>query len=379
MKARAKTAEVNYLETKSRDAIMNLMKRCARLFLIAGLLLSVHIRPAAAQEYVLEPGDKIGITFWQQPDLNMETRIDASGKIDVPVAGRLTAAGLTISQLSAKIVERIGLYNRNITQALVQVLEYGSKRIYITGAVALPGIHTFEVMPNVWEAILQAGGPLETAKLDKVTIVRGGEVNGQVIPVDLKAFFDQSDLTKLPELRPGDNIHVPGGTAGGAAGGAGGAAGGGGAAVASSGGLFQRNQVIYIYGQVVVPGRYEIEKDMDVLQALILAGGPLFMLRASGAGPTIEPDMKRVKIITHGPEGPLVYEVDLENYSNEAVPYPLKIRPGDTIYVPRKESYTKFIISTSLGAAITGTVSILVSFFLLDKLLYPDEAARTRR
>ncbi len=366
------TAEFIYLETKSRDAIMNLMKKSARLLFLFALLFGAQVLPAAAQEYVLEPGDKIAITFWQQPDLNMETRIDASGKIDVPVAGRITAAGLTISQLSAKIVERINLYNRDITQALVQILEYGSKRIYITGAVALPGIHTFEVMPNVWEAILQAGGPLETAKLDKVTIVRGGEVNGQVIPVDLKAFFDQSDLTKLPELRPGDNIHVPGGTGGAGGGAAGGAAGGGAAVAASSGGLFQRNQLIYIYGQVVVPGRYEIEKDMDILQALILAGGPLFMLRASGAGPTIEPDMSRVKVITHGPEGPLVYEVDLENYSKEATPYPLKIRPGDTIYVPRKESYTKFIISTSLGAAITGTVSILVSFFLLEKILYPD-------
>ncbi len=335
-------------------------------FLLLGALLQCcFLRQVSAQEYMLEPNDRISISFWQQPDLNAEVKIDTDGRIEIPVAGRITAAGLTVSQLGIKIVEKVSIYNRNVTQAVVTVLEYGSKKIFVTGAVQMPGPYTFEYMPNVWEAILQAGGPLETAKLDQVTIVRGGNTNGQLISVDLKAYFNTSDLSRLPELRPGDNINVPGAVGGvaGAGGAAGAGAGGGG------GSLFTKSSVVYIYGQVVAPGVYEFEEGADVLEAIVRAGGPLLTVRANGNGPTVEPDLEHVKLITRGREGTVVYEINLDNYSNEGVPHPLPIKAGDTIYVPFKESYKKFTISTALAAAINGSVSILITYFLLEKIL----------
>ncbi len=96
---------------------------------------------ASAQEYILEPGDVVSISFWQQPDLNVQmARIDAEGKINIPLAGRINAAGLTISQLSSKIVERISIYNKSITQATIVINEYGSKRIFVTGAVGVASV-----------------------------------------------------------------------------------------------------------------------------------------------------------------------------------------------------------------------------------------------
>lgn len=345
-----------------------MFKRMIFSFLFFGALLQFcFLGQVAAQEYMLEPHDRISVAFWQQPDLNSEVKIDADGRIEIPVAGRITAAGLTVSQLGAKIVEKVSIYNRNVTQAVVTVIEYGSKKIFVTGAVQMPGPYTFEYMPNVWEAILQAGGPLETAKLDQVTVVRGGNTNGQLIAVDLKAYFNTSDLSRLPELRPGDNINVPG-AVGGAAG-ANGGAGAGATAGSGGGGLFSKSSVVFIYGQVVAPGAYEFEEGSDVLEAIVRAGGPLLTVRANGSGPTVEPDMEHVKLITSGKEGTVVYEINLENYSNQGVPHPLPIKAGDTIYIPFRESYKKFTISTALGAAINGSVSILVSYFLLQKLL----------
>ncbi|RMD96156.1 MAG: hypothetical protein D6814_11930, partial [Calditrichaeota bacterium] len=285
------------------------------------------------------------------------------GKIALPVIGQMTSAGLTISQLSAKIAEKMSLFNPRVTQALVRVLEYGSKRLYITGAVQMPGPKTFERMPNVWEAILAAGGPLETAALDKVMIIRGGDTYGQTIPVDLTAFFDQGDLTKLPDLRPNDNIYVPTNAP------AGGAAGAGGAGVANGGNLFSRKEVVYVYGYVAAPGMYQLEKDMDVLQALVKAGGPVIGAGGNRTGLAAIPDLKSVKLITHSPEGPVVYEIDLENYAKKGVPNPLRLRPGDTVYVPYQQSFSKFIFSNALRTAVTGTISIIVSYILLNRLL----------
>jgi len=330
------------------------------LFAVIGVLLT--FQSGRAQDYILEPGDRISISFWQDPTLNTEAMIDSDGKIVVPVIGEITAAGLSISQLSQKIADRMKLFNPRVNQALVKVVEYGSKKLYITGAVYMPGPKTFEKMPNVWQAIQAAGGPTENAALDKVMIIRGGETSGQTIPVDLTAYFDQGDLTKLPQLRPNDNIYVPTRSIGGQGGP--GAAGG-----QVSAGPFARREVVYVYGQVVAPGVYELEKNMDILKAIIVAGGPVINAGGNRTGLTYIPDLKEVKLITHTPEGPVVYEVDLEKYVRQGHPRPLLLRPGDTVYVPSQQSFSRFIFSNALRTAITGTISILVSYILLNQLL----------
>lgn len=320
---------------------------------------------AAAQEYILEPGDVVSISFWQQPDLNVQmARIDAEGKIDIPLTGRINAAGLTISQLSSKIVERISIYNKSITQATIVINEYGSKKIFITGAVGAPGKFNFEKMPNIWEAILEAGGPQQNAQLDRVQLIRGGEGGGKITEIDLTAAFERGEMQGLPALMPGDNIYVPAGQSGGAA------TATGGAQAAASGGtnLFARKKSIYVFGHVMMPGVYQIEKDMDVLQAIVQAGGPAYPNRATTNAPLTEPDLEHVKIITRGPEAPVVYSVNVEKYTNVATPIPLILKPGDTVFVPGKQSYRRFLLTSSVVEVIKASVAVITSYLLLNRL-----------
>ncbi len=328
----------------------------AIFLLILGL---VATAPAQAQEYVIEAGDKVLVSIWQAPEVpDQEAVVDGDGRIDLPILGRVLAAGLTISQLESKIVENFRNYNRNITQAQVKVVEYGSKKIFVTGAVRLPGAVSFPQMPNVWEAILEAGGPLDEAELEKVTIVRKSGTQGQVIAANLVSYFDAQDISNLPELRPGDTIHVPGGTGNGVNGPNSGA----------GGGLFTKSQAIYIYGEVLQPGRYELQESLDVLQAIVLAGGPAAVEDGNTRGPSIRPDLKRVRIITRTPEGAVVYKVNLHQYAKIGVPIPITLKPGDTIYVPRKESYLKFFTTNTLRTVVTSTASLFVSFIVFDQI-----------
>lgn len=323
---------------------------------------------AAAQEYILEPGDVISISFWQQPDLNVPSiRLDAEGKINIPLGGRINAAGLTVSQLSSKIVERISIYNKNITQATVLVSEYGSKKIFITGAVGTPGKYSFGKMPTVWEAILEAGGPLQTAQLDNVQLIRGGAEAGKIIQVDLSAAFEKNDMRGLPALMPGDNIYIPS-SQNTTAGSTGGAAGGAQTAPGTSGNLFARTKAVYVFGHVVAPGVYQIEKDMDVLQVIVQAGGPAYPNRFNTSGPITEPDLEHVKIITRGPEAPVVYSVNVEKYTNTASPTPLLLRPGDTVYIPAKQSFRRFFLTSSVTEVIKASVAVVTSYLLLNRL-----------
>lgn len=311
---------------------------------------------AQAQEYKLDKGDLITVNFWQQPDLKTQTRIDNEGKIDLPVIGRVTAAGLTVDQLRRVIVDKMSVYNSKITQVAIEVNEYGSRKYFITGAVGAPGKYTFDKVPTIWEAILEAGGPLSTARLEVVKIIRGGKEKAQIIEVDLTAAFTGGDMSNLPKLEPGDNIDVPGIPAGQA---------GAGALQAS---LISNKNSIYVFGYVAVPGIYPLEKNMDVLQALVLAGGPLLQQGGGGGRPTREPDLANVKIITRGPDAPVVYSVDIEKYTKQANPIPLVLRPGDTVFIPGRDDYRRFVLGTAFGEALKASIAIVTSYILINKL-----------
>ena len=266
-------------------------------------------------EYIIGPGDLLAVNFWQKPEFNAEVRVSASGKIELPLIGTLQAAGFTAQKLRSVIEGRISLLDVKITQVAVQVKEFGSKSVYVTGAVVKPGKVNFEVIPNVWQIILEAGGPLPTANLDDVAIVRGsGSKAGTIIHVNLAEALGKGDISNLPSIYPMDTIHI-GGTD------------------AESPGMalpspLEQRDLVYVFGQVATPGSFNVQKNMNLLDALVLAGGP-----------TENADLKKVKLIFRGHRQAELAIVNMEKYLNGAVPVPLVLHPGDAVYVPKKGKY----------------------------------------
>ena len=129
--------------------------------------------PLYAQNYFIQKGDLLGITFWQEPDLSTAVTVGQNGNVNLPVIGRMRAAGMTSLQLGEKIVEDISRYRINITQVSVTVRDYEGNKVFLTGHVGSPGPLSFEVMPNLWRILQEAGGLLETADLSRISIVRG--------------------------------------------------------------------------------------------------------------------------------------------------------------------------------------------------------------
>jgi len=302
-----------------------------------GLLLWFVLVPPPsfyAQEYVIGQDDILSIQFWQQPDLNTRVKVGQDGKIALPIIGSVTAAGLTPTQLGEKIVEKISIYNKGITQATVVVTGYGSKKIYLTGQVLAPGKYTFETIPNLWKAILEAGGPTEIAILSGVTIIRGeGE---KPILVDLTKFLETGDSSLLPPLRSGDTVYIPG--------------------ISTGGGSTELGgKRVYLYGEVARPGAYTIEKNLSLLAAIVMAGGP-----------TPDAKLSEVTIVSQGIPYSRVAKVNLEEYTS-GVPSPFLLRPGDTIFVPRRSSFWRGFWGTTRDViGILGTLSGI--YLLVDRL-----------
>jgi len=280
-----------------------------------------------AQEYQIGPEDVVSISFWQQPELNTTVRVSQNGTIVLPVIGSLTAAGLTTTDLATKIVDKISLFNENISQAAVVVTQYGSNKVYVTGQVMQPGKYAFETMPSLWKVILEAGGPIENADLKHITIIRGGAEAGKSISVDLDEFLKQGDVSMLPPIYPDDTINVPATSAVPTGIEAGTAQEITFDTATSAAGASRKPKIIYIYGQVVRPGGYPLERELDLLEAIILAGGP-----------TLTAKLDQVKVITLGKPYSTVATINLEKYSRNGTPPPFALKSGDTIYIPQKQS-----------------------------------------
>jgi|SRR3990170_696031 len=326
-------------------------KRVIWIILTLGLLLSFPVF-SFSQEYRIGPEDLLSISFWQQPDLNSVLKVRQDGKVSLPVIGEIMAAGLTMAELSKKIVEKISFYNKSISQATVVILEYNSQKVFVQGQVNRPGKYSFESIPNLWEVITEAGGPAEGADLSIVKIIRGGDEAGKTLRVNLNEALEKGDFTKLPKLKIGDTVEIP-------------------RSILSFGTergaptpSFAGRNVYYIYGQVARPGVFPLEAEIDLLDAIVLAGGP-----------TPNANMKKVKVLIKGATYSSVVEINLEDFSSKGRPSRLLIHPEDTIVIPGKGGGFLSRVWNFSRDLIPLSTAIISLYLLVDRL---NQGDRTR-
>jgi len=278
-------------------------------FVIILICLGLFAAQAVALEYVIGVDDVIRVSFWQQPDLNTVSRVRQDGRISLPVVGDIQAAGLTIDQLEENIVGEITIYNAIISQARVEIIEYNSQRVFVTGEVYRPGKYTFEFIPNLWEVIREAGGPREGAMLGEVTIIRAQEGAGEKMTVNLSQALESGDFSRLPALKPGDTVIVPGRPS------------------EAAGGTIDMlgRSVVFVYGQVVRPGVYPVEETSTLLQVLTQAGGV-----------TDQADLSKIRVLVGQERTSSVVVVDVQEHISRGDPPDFPVHAGDTVVVPKR-------------------------------------------
>jgi protein involved in polysaccharide export with SLBB domain len=305
------------------------------IFLI--LQLGLTFRPAFAQKssYIINSDDLLEISFWESPDMDQQVRVSSEGNITLPVIGSIRAEGLTTKELSQSIIRQMEMYNKLINQIRIKVLEYGQNRVHVTGQVTSPGKYSFEEIPNIWDIILEAGGPLETAQLDETLIVRNRE-DGKIITADVADALKRGEVHSLPPIYPGDAIHIPG------------ASSPFGAPPSTGTSISGRNE-FYIVGAIGSPGIQQFENNLNILDAIGRAGGP-----------TAEANINEIKYVGVHKNGTRVWEFDLEYYINNSLSAALPtVTPGSTIYIPvepRMSPIWQAIIITTVSTTVTTVI-----------------------
>jgi protein involved in polysaccharide export with SLBB domain len=195
----------------------------------------------------------------------------------------------------------------------------------------------------LWQVILEAGGPQPTALLNEVTITRGrGAEAGRTVRVDVESALSGGDISALPEIHAGDNVNVPGALPPAGATGAG--------TLPSS--IPDDRKVVHVFGQVVTPGVFDFKPEMNLFDAIVLAGGP-----------NAEANMKKVQLFYRGQQQSEVATIDVERYMRRSTPLPPALHPGDAIYVPPKKR-VPFLLSETARILITSSASLLLILLL---------------
>ncbi len=270
--------------------------------------------PSEAQEasdtksYVIGPEDVLEIKVWGHDDLSRSVTVSADGSFSFPLIGQIRAGGLTVRQLEeqlAKLLDKDYIVNPQVT---ITVAEFKSKKVFILGEVVKPGAYYLSKNDTLLEIISKAGGVTQDAGREIIVVRPAAGARQQptgldskateLVHVDLQALLS-GDVSKNIGVQNNDTIYVP------------------------------KTSMFSVFGEVGKPGSYPLEKELTVLEAISIAGGP-----------TQDADTQKLELLRKegGVQKKIVLNIkELLNAKEGA--QGLLIQDGDVIYQPRAEFF----------------------------------------
>ena len=249
-------------------------------------------RPA---DYEIGPGDVLKVVVLGQTEMTGSFTVGPDGMVGFPILGKVKASENTTLELERKLTVLLadGILKR--PQVTVIVGEYGSQRVFVTGAVQRPGQYSLKADRTLL-ALLGDVGALGADVGHEVIVVRppagAAAASGPAVPLSLteepgevpppeapsaetppatppaETTPPPSGIPGLPFVAPGSevfrisllelqsgnpekNITLRAGDTV----------------------YFPKAAQVYVMGSVARPGPYRYQEGMTVMQALTLAGG----------------------------------------------------------------------------------------------------------
>ena len=201
---------------KSDDGGQNLLRVFTGGILAAAFLLSAACSSpvnysipsnvsSAAPKGTLSVGDKIRVAYPGAPELNQVYKIQADGKIGLPMVGNVIATGRSASSLQSSLTS---VYEAHLNDPTVFVsLEDPASLVYVVGEVAAPGKVPLDRSMTALEAVMEVGGFSKLANPKKVYLIRkeGRQQKRYVLNLDNPLSGYDSEAFYL---RPYDTVFV---------------------------------------------------------------------------------------------------------------------------------------------------------------------------
>jgi len=168
----------------------------------------IQNRATSDPSYVIGPEDVLDISVWKEPEVSRVVPVRPDGRVSLPLLSDVQAAGLTPTQLAARISEGLTEFIAG-PQVTVIVTTINSQRIYIVGEMARPGTYPLVPGMTVLQALSNAGGFTLFADIKNIYILR--QENGKQVkyPFNFKDVIKGKKPEQNVGLKTGDTIIIP--------------------------------------------------------------------------------------------------------------------------------------------------------------------------
>lgn len=147
------------------------------------------------EPYLLDAGDGVRITVFEQADLTNTYSVDKAGYIAFPLVGSVQARGRTTKQIEGEIAAKLRNGFLRDPDVSVEIERY--RPIFVMGEVGTAGQYVYVPGMTVQNAIAIAGGFSPRANQANADITR--QINGKVI---------NGRVPLSDPLMPGDTVYV---------------------------------------------------------------------------------------------------------------------------------------------------------------------------
>jgi polysaccharide biosynthesis/export protein len=159
-----------------------------------------------SRPYLIGPFDRLSVEVYGVEELTRTVQVDASGRISLPLAGVVEAAGSTPVELERLIEQRLaGKYVKE-PQVTVNLTETISQVVTVEGEVGEPGMYPVVGRMTLMRAVARAKGTTEFARLSHVVVFRNVAGQQMAALYDLRAI--QKGAYDDPEIFANDVVVV---------------------------------------------------------------------------------------------------------------------------------------------------------------------------
>ncbi|MGH7797278.1 MAG: polysaccharide biosynthesis/export family protein [Candidatus Binatia bacterium] len=209
--------------TGVRQILVSLALTALPLFAASGCGAPINVQPLAPEDiagiqaagnyphekYMIVPDDALQIRYTFHPEMNQEAVVQPDGKITASLVGQIMVAGMTTEKLEELLVKKTSEQLRQ-PEVVVGISRFAERNVYIGGDVGKPGVVRYRKGLTPLQAIIAAGGLLDSARTDSIILVRMGDSGQDYVSRKLNLQEAITDGSKEPIfLAPHDVVYVP--------------------------------------------------------------------------------------------------------------------------------------------------------------------------
>lgn len=144
----------------------------------------------------LVPGDIVRLRIWREESMSGDYTVDVDGEVVLPRLGPWSVTARDPDAIRAELVEAYGRYLRTPSIEVTFL-----RRVAVSGAVQRPGVYHIDPTMTIRDALVQAGGATSVGRMDRIDLIRDGEVIQAQLRPDVQ-------ILQSP-VRSGDELRVP--------------------------------------------------------------------------------------------------------------------------------------------------------------------------